>query len=322
MTAKFDLSNARVAAILNAASGKSDGSDTTALLEKLVAPVSGSFDILPIQKGQDLIRLASDAAKSHDLVIAVGGDGTQAAVAQALADLGGETVMGVIPGGTFNYFARDLHVGDTPEEAIQTILNARVQPVSVGDMNGKVFLNNVSLGAYPEILEKREAAYRKFGRSRFLAYWAVLDALRDLRHPLQLTAHVNGETLEFQTALAFVAQSETQLESFGLQGAEDVKRDRLPLFVAKAKTGRGLIAAALRLALGRTSHGEDFDLIIADDFIIHTDSPTRHVAHDGERSRVPAPLKLTIRKDALRVLVPADPVSDDPRTPTAGTATN
>ena len=297
-----------MAAILNVASGKGDGSDIAGLLEPRLAPVAGRLDILRVSKGQDLIRLATEAAKSHDLVIAAGGDGTQAAVAQALADLGGETVMAVIPGGTFNYFARDLHVGDTPEEAIQTILNARVQPVSVGDMNGKVFLNNISLGAYPEILEKREAASKKFGRSRFLAYWATLRALMDLRHPLHLTAHVGDETRHFHTAMAFVAQSETQLESFGLEGADEVRRDKLPLFIAKAKGPLPLMRAALRLALGRTSKGEEFELIISDDFVIETDTRTRHVAHDGERSRLPAPLTLTVRKDALRVLVPLDPV--------------
>ena len=308
MAEKFDLGTARVAAILNAASGKSDGSATAAALEKQLGPASGSFDIIHARKGQDLIRLAADTAKNHDVVIAVGGDGTQAAVAQALADAADGTVMGVIPGGTFNYFARDLGVGDTPDAAIQTLLNAQVQPVSVGDMNGKVFLNNISLGAYPEILEKREAAYRRFGRSRFLAYWATLRALLDLRHPLHLTAHVGDETRHFHTALAFVAQSETQLESFGLEGADEVRRDKLPLFIAKAKGPLPLMRAALRLALGRTSKGEDFELIISDDFVIETDTRTRHVAHDGERSRIPAPLNLTVRKDALRVLVPLEPV--------------
>lgn len=306
MSGKFDLGAARVAAILNVASGKGDGSDIAGLLETRLAPVAGRLDILRVSKGQDLIRLATEAAKSHDLVIAAGGDGTQAAVAQALADLGGDTVMGVIPGGTFNYFARDLHVGDTPAKAVETLLHARVQPVSVGDMNGKVFLNNVSLGAYPEILEKREAAYKRFGRSRFLAYWATLRALMDLRHPLHLTAHVGDETRHFDTALAFVAQSETQLENFGLEGADEVRRDKLPLFIAKAKGPMALVRAALRLALGRTSRGEDFEMIVSDDFVIETDTRTRHVAHDGERSRLPAPLTLTIRKDALRVLVPLE----------------
>ena len=309
MAEKFDLSTARVAVILNSGSGKGDGSDIAQALEQQLRPASGHLDILRPAKGQDLIRLASEAARTHDLVIAAGGDGTQAAVAQALADADSPTVMGVIPGGTFNYFARDLGVGDTTAQAIQTLLNARVQPVSVGDMNGKVFLNNISLGAYPEILEKREAAYRRFGRSRFLAYWATLRALMDLRHPLHLTAHVGDETRQFHTALAFVAQSETQLETFGLEGADAVRRDKLPLFIAKAKGPLPLIRAALRLALGRTSHGEDFELIISDDFVIETDRATRHVAHDGERSRLPAPLTLTIRKDALRVLVPMDPVA-------------
>ena len=130
----------------------------------------------------------------------------------------------------------------------------------------------------------------------------------DLRHPLHLTAHVGEETRHFHTAMAFVAQSETQLESFGLEGADAVRRDKLPLFIAKAKGPLPLMRAALRLALGRTSKGEDFELIISDDFVIETDTRTRHVAHDGERSRLPAPLTLTVRKDALRVLVPLDPV--------------
>lgn len=255
MSDRFDLSKARVAAILNRKAGSGNGDSVQAMLEKQIAPACASFTAIRPAKGESLTDIAAKAARDHDLVIAVGGDGTQAAIAQALADMQDAPVMGVIPGGTFNYFARDLGVGDTPEDAVATLLNARIAPVSVGDMNGKIFLNNISLGAYPEILERREDAYRRFGRRRFLAYWAVLRTLMDLRHPLTLTAHVGDETREFQTALAFVAQSETQLESFGLEGSDDVRRDRLPLFIAKADSGRALIGAAMRLALGKTSRG-------------------------------------------------------------------
>ncbi|WBU56917.1 diacylglycerol/lipid kinase family protein [Paracoccus sediminicola] len=307
MTETFDLSGLRVAVILNRKSGSGNGDDLAATLEERIAPACDSFTLRRPERGQNLVSLAADTAREHDVVIAVGGDGTQAAVAQALADADDGTVMGVVPGGTFNYFARDLGVGDTPEAAIDTLLNARVENVSVGDMNGKVFLNNISLGAYPEILERRESFYKRWGRRRVLAYWAALRTLMDLRHPLHLTAVVDGEKREFRTALAFVAQSETQLESFGLEGADDVRRDKLPLFVAKAERAWPLIGAALRLALGQMSRGEDFELIVSDHFIINTDRPTRHVAHDGERSRVPAPLELSIRRDALRVLVPASP---------------
>ncbi|WBU63294.1 diacylglycerol/lipid kinase family protein [Paracoccus aerodenitrificans] len=310
MTERFDLSRARVAAIMNRKAGSGNGESVGAMLEDRIAPACAGFTMIRPQKGQNIVSLAADTAREHDVIIAVGGDGTQAAVAQALADADTEKVMGVIPGGTFNYFARDLGVGETPEAAIDTLLNARIENVSVGDMNGKVFLNNISLGAYPEILERREDAYRRFGRRRVLAYWAVLRTLMDLRHPLQLTAIVDGEKREFRTALAFVAQSETQLEAFGLEGADDVRRDRLPLFIAKAERAVPLIGAALRLALGISAHGEDFELIISEKFIINTDRPTRHVAHDGERSRVPAPLNLSIRKDALRVLVPAEKHGD------------
>lgn len=149
MSDRFDLSKARVAAILNRKAGSGNGDSVQAMLEKQIAPACASFTAIRPAKGESLTDIAAKAARDHDLVIAVGGDGTQAAIAQALADMQDAPVMGVIPGGTFNYFARDLGVGDTPEDAVATLLNARIAPVSVGDMNGKIFLNNISLGAYP-----------------------------------------------------------------------------------------------------------------------------------------------------------------------------
>ena len=67
---------------------------------------------------------------------------------------------------------------------------------------------------------------------------------------------------------------------------------------------KNTIETALAFMAGSFS---DYELIISDDFVIETDTRTRHVAHDGERSRIPAPLKLSIRKDALQVLVPLEP---------------
>ena len=300
---RFDLSRARVCAILNAGSGKQAGERIATDLREKLAPACGQFDLRLTRKGDDLAAMARKAvAEGFDLIIAAGGDGTQAAVAGEVA--GSDAVMGVVPSGTFNYFARDLGVGDDHAAAIETLLAARASTAHIGDVNGKVFLNNVSFGAYPEILERREDTYRRWGRSRIAAYWAVLAALWNLRRPMHLTTHIGGEEQHFDTALAFVAKSAFQLETFGLDGADAVRAGHFALLIARAKRPMPLIGAALRLAFGMTAKDSDFDLILADDITIKTRPDRQLVAHDGEKARMTGPFNLKVRRDALRVLVP------------------
>lgn len=237
------------------------------------------------------------------MIIAAGGDGTQAAVAQAL--VGTEKIMGVIPTGTFNYFARELNCGQNAEEGIDAVLAGRPILRDVGTINGRLFLNNVSFGAYPEILERRESVYRRWGRSRIAAYWSVIITLADLRRPMSLTAEVAGESRRYETALAFVANSAFQLESFGLQeGADAVRKGHLALFVATAKGPAGLIRAALRLAFGWNARDTDFEMITSNEIDIDAGPSSRLVAHDGEKTRMKGPFKLRVLPNALTVLMP------------------
>lgn len=303
-TEPFRLSDKKLVLLFNRKSGKRAGQDVQAMLRERLAPAVGEFDLRPLTKGQDIVDVAVAAVREGaDIVAALGGDGTQAAVAQALA--GTPAAMGVLPGGTFNYFARELGVGDTIPEAIETLLNPQLRQVSTGDLNGRVFLNNTSFGAYPEILEKRESHYARWGRSRIGAYWAVLVALRDLRHPMQLSLQVDGEQRDYRTALAFVAKSAFQLETLGLEGAEQVRQDHLAIFIARAHKARDLIGPALRLALGLSTREKDFDLVISDDVQIQTQPNRRLVAHDGEKTRMTGPFRLRVKPGALNVLVPA-----------------
>ncbi|WP_282601622.1 diacylglycerol kinase family protein [Paracoccus sp. PARArs4] len=302
---RFDLGTARVCAVMNSGSGRRRHHETAALLNKRLAPHCGRFEMRVAEHGRDLPQLARDvASEGFDLVIAVGGDGTQSAVAGALAGTG--IPMGVLPGGTFNYFARDLGVGETIEEGIDTILDARQSLTDLGEVNGLIFLNNISLGAYPQILKTREGIYRRWGRSRLAAYWSVAVALRRLRNPMRLTARVDGEEQHFTSALVFVARSAYQLETFGLEGADAIRDGRMVVLVAKASRAMPLFRSALRLAFGHSARDEDFDMIVTDRMEIETPAKAQLVAHDGEKTRLASPFRMSVRRDALRVLLPAD----------------
>lgn len=302
---RLALADSRVCVILNHGSGRKDGDQVVRAITDGLQPHCRDFTLRRTGRGSDLVDMGRKAVKDgFDLIVACGGDGTQSAVAAALA--GTEAVMGVLPGGTFNYFARDLGVGETIEDALETLRDGAPRPIDVGCIENLVFLNNVSFGAYPHILKTREGIYRRWGRSRLAAYWSVLVAMRRLRHPMDLSATVEGETRHFTTALVFVARSAYQLESFGLEGADAVRNGQFAVLVAKAKRPMPLMRSAFRLAFGQSAKDSDFDLIVSDDLTIRTGKSPMLVAHDGEKTVLASPFHLHVWHDGLRVLLPAD----------------
>lgn len=297
-----ELSKARLCVIRNRGSGKEDDQVVQTITEGL-QPFVADFALRQTDDGSQLLDMARQAVDDgFDIIVAAGGDGTQSAVAGALA--GSDAMMGVLPGGTFNYFARDLGVGETMEDAIQTLRNGVTQQVDVGQIENLIFLNNVSLGVYPHILKTRESVYRRWGRSRIAAYWSVVIALRRLRHPMHLTARVDGESKSYSTALTFVARSAYQLESFGLEGADAIRDGNFAVLIAKARKPIPLLRSALRLAVGLSAKDSDFDLIITDEINIETYKPQQLIAHDGEKTRLASPFHLKVWHEALTVLVP------------------
>ena len=299
----LDLSQARVALIVNGKAGRQDADAQVAMIREKLAPLVGELALRPVRFGSRIGAAARDAAQAgFDIVAALGGDGTQSAVAHALA--GSTAAMAVLPGGTFNYFARELGV-ETMETALDALAGGVVMRRDLGTVNGRVFINNASFGLYPRILQQREDIYRRWGRSRIAAYGSVLVALRDLRRPMVLTLMADGAPRTFRTPLAFAARSAYQIEHLGLDGAEAVRAGHIALYIARGNTRWALALAALRLAFGATVQGEDFDLVIADALQIETGKRRRLVALDGEKEAMTAPFKLEVMPGALRVLVPA-----------------
>ena len=119
----------------------------------------------------------ADGAKT---IVAAGGDGTVSAIASALA--GSAVAFGVLPLGTLNHFAKDLNIPLVLEDAAKTIAAGHSIAVDVGEVNGRTFINNSSLGLYPHIVRHRETQQRRLGRGKWPALaWATLTLLRRSR---------------------------------------------------------------------------------------------------------------------------------------------
>src|SRR5436190_16912798 len=84
------------------------------------------------------------ASRDLDAVIAAGGDGTVSAVANGLA--GTAMPLGVLPLGTLNHFARDIGMPTELADAARAIRDGATERIDVGEINGRVFVNNSSIG--------------------------------------------------------------------------------------------------------------------------------------------------------------------------------
>ena len=153
-------------------------------------------------------------------VIAVGGDGSLNTVAQAAHAAG--CAMGVIPYGTFNYFARTHGIATEPVAAARQVLQARPVPVQVGAINERIFLVNASLGIYPELLQDREAYKARFGRSRWVAFVAAGATLLRAQRRLRLHIETSSAVRDVQTLTLFVGNNRLQLQQFGAEPEDTI----------------------------------------------------------------------------------------------------
>ncbi|MEA3079455.1 MAG: hypothetical protein QOF05_863, partial [Sphingomonadales bacterium] len=202
---------ARVTVLLNrgggavAADPKIAGKVADALAAAGVEP-----EIELIDGGDCAARCRAIAERGDDLVVVGGGDGTVSAAASAL--VGTETLLGILPLGTLNHFARDLGLPHKLEEAATLIASRRERRVDVAQMNERIFINNSAIGLYPLMVVDRDLQRRRLGRSKRLAMLvASLRTLTRFGHQ-RLTLTVNDRQARVDTPLLFVGNNDYRLD--------------------------------------------------------------------------------------------------------------
>ena len=255
------------------------------------------------ENGRELLAASERAASGNAaIVVAGGGDGTIAAVAQHL--VGTDKPLGVLPLGTFNYFARNLGVPLELTAALDAIVEGTSTRVDVGEVNGRVFLNNSSIGLYPAVLTSRESTYRRFGRSQLAAYVSVVLVLLQPPGLVNLTLTADGTLLSRRTPLLFISTNRYQMENFGIVGAECLEAGRLTLCITRPMGALALVRLAMQ-AVVRGLHGSDaFESVCATEIVVGLRRSRVRVALDGEVRALATPLRYRMMPGALRVLVP------------------
>ena len=261
------------------------------------------------------------AGECNGIVVAAGGDGTIRTVAQRVLAAG--LPFGVLPMGTFNYFARDNDLPQDPLAALEFLMQSAQagaeRLVQVGQLNDQVFLVNASIGMYPQLLEDREAMKRRFGRSRLVAIWAALVSLVQRRTDMLLRIEHTGGQGEhdadvLHACTLFVGNNTLQLQDVGLLDAGEAAQHLAVLVMPPAPLVQHIVLAVRAMA-GRLSGSEKITRLSCARLIVEPLARAQRrqvkVAMDGETAWMKPPLAFHVSRRPLRLVAP-------PRQPAAG----
>jgi len=294
---------AQVAIIVSTSAGSNEKEGLESWLEAFFASRNRDAHILVANSGDQVADLARHAlAEDADPIVAGGGDGTINAVASVLAETG--KTLGILPLGTLNHFAKDLGIPLDLEQAAQILVDGTVSQIDIGEVNGRIFVNNSSLGLYPSIVHNREDIQERLEYGKWPAFlWASLAVLR--RYSLlEVRLRVDNRELVRHTPFVFVGNNRYQIQGFNIGARTKLDSGWLWLYTTREIGRLGLLRFGLR-ALGRNLRNDkDFDMLRTKEIVIDTKHSRIRVATDGEVTLMRTPLHYRIRPGALRVMVP------------------
>jgi diacylglycerol kinase family enzyme len=259
-------------------------------------------EMVALQKGQDPARAARAASAGAEIVVAAGGDGTVSRVAAGV--IGTPAALGVLPIGTLNHFAKDLHIPLDVDAAVATIAARHIGHVDVGQVNDRLFVNNSSIGIYPSIVDVREELRRQGHRKWPAMALATISVLRRYRG-MRVNIEVDGREFVWRTPFVFVGNNDYAVEGIRLGARTRLDEGRLYAYVAPRVRTRELPILLAKALLGRVRHSGEFAILSAAELRVSV-AGGRHirVAFDGEIGRLAAPLQYRSCPGALRVVVP------------------
>lgn len=295
----------RVHLIANTKSGKGNGATVPELAQKLCDELGYQLVVYAGHDGVDFnteIQRAVQGAKSDNgIVIAAGGDGTIRSAAQvAVAE---DVRFGAVATGTFNYFARGHGISEEPEEALRTALTGREKHVHLGEVNGKVFLINASMGLYAKSIINREKHTSRFGRHRLVAIISTVLTLLSRHRNFHVDLSTRDKKMDIKTPMIFVGNNDLQLRNLSFDVADCIKQGKLAVVMFKHVSRFSIFKIIYNTFVGKIDAEENVEMFCIQSMTINTKRKSHNVALDGEIFHMQAPLVVKTLPRALRLMV-------------------
>jgi diacylglycerol kinase family enzyme len=262
--------------------------------------IDAMFHALAPEKMDPALREA--LAARPDAIVVGGGDGTVRSAAALLAGTG--IPLGVLPLGTLNHFAKDLKMPLDWRDAVSALADATAVEVDIGEVNGHVFINNCSIGAYAEAVRRRDSLRRDRAHRKWPAMIrASFESFRRLRL-LRLRLTVAGEPRAVRTPLVVVANNRYSGHVLNKSMRARLDEGRLWIYTAHVHRHLSVLRLLLQALVHRLDNADGLAAEPATEALIESEAVSLPVAADGELIDVASPLRFRIRPRALRVLMP------------------
>lgn len=295
-----------VALVLNKGSGTGTAAELGERLAILLRAAGREVRITIAETGEEIAAAVQAAlAANAAVVVAGGGDGTVSAVAAGL--VGHDIPLGVLALGTLNHLAKDLGIPLDPEEAANVILSGHTTAIDLGEVNGRIFLNNASLGLYPRIVRTRQRHPATGVRKWIIAAWVTLKVVARHRS-MAIRLNVDDEVVLRRTPIVFVGNNEYRAAGLAAGSRDSLSGGMLAIYIVNAGGRRHpvrLIRLAWHMVLGTALDGDHLELVRTAAATVESKEEMLHMALDGEVEIFYAPLEFRILPGALRVFVPA-----------------
>lgn len=258
-----------------------------------------SVELIPLER---LGEVASESAAARfSYLVAAGGDGTLNSVAPAA--LARSLPLGVLPLGTRNNFARDLKLPLSLSEAIEVIARGNTRRIDVAEVNGRIFLNNSSIGAYPRAVEKRELYRRKYRLPKTLAMGMALVRVFAESRLLWASIQLDDHCVRAISSFIFVGNNRYELKDPVSHLRSRLDEGTLSLFTGECHGFTDFVRMVWLTLRGAIEQSGFLHAYTSTQATIYLKRSEVGVSTDGEVWRAQTPLKYSIRPKVLEVLV-------------------
>ncbi len=262
---------------------------------------SADLELIPLSKEVDVQKeIKARLSRGMKLFVAAGGDGTVTTVIQSLVTT--DAKLAVIPLGTYNHFARDAGIPVEWRAALQVALNGQTRQVDTARINDRFFVNNVSLGLYPELVARREARGRDYPRWK-ARLWAAYGTLRKYPH---VTLNIESEHRQevIRTHVLMISNNSYDLSRIGIEAARNtLQAGRISVYWLPHLPRLQLMKFVAHYLAGRVRTAPGFRSFMTTQMKAQSRHRTLKVGIDGEVFNMQTPLSIMSVPQSLLIKV-------------------
>ncbi|HTE86636.1 MAG TPA: diacylglycerol kinase family protein [Dehalococcoidia bacterium] len=265
------------------------GSMTPEIEAKLRKAFAGSLAV-EFDPKMDIEKLVSPTAT----VIVAGGDGTIGWVVRRLAET--KHPVGILSLGTFNNFAKSLHLPTTVDAAIRVIKSGKPHPITLGKLNGKIFLEAAAIGLFGETIAAGESAKDR-------AFGSFAEDMKHIAEARPFTYELSGDIRGSGSCMSLVFTNTTSIGSQMPVSDKTPVDPYLELSVHAGASRTDIVKRVLaRAILSKHKEGGLGQVFKFRKLEVVTKPKVRIYADNAQLGRTPA--TITAELSALQVILP------------------